>query len=475
MDVVAVPPITRGAFVYRDVLLVDVGGEFKRHPRASPENIKQLLNAKEATKDQVGHWWEAQLIHYDLPPTKQKDTAKVRLHQALNQGKLKEQPPHLAVMEAQMKKDYAAVLRKAMKAKPDAAKRTKRGREAEEEPHAKRTKVSIRVGNVSIDVDQLDAASASSAAASKPHKTTKTTAARAGGSKKVTEKATFKAAVAKSSAGEKAASKPTVAKATATKSTAAKSTPAKSDKNSSSTQSKLRAQHSTPPLDVSSHDDPRNHAENVFQASSASRAPKAVKKESQTKKESKIKEEPDLPGTTLSINRPPEIKHEGYLFDPDAMDTRAEFSEREVSITGVYHIHCPQLAEQLAAEAEQFRLFLCVDTEHGILWGSFQLAMKSGTLKIDDISLSRPMTFGWRARDRSDGSLRFSRNCIGEMEFDGLSAVRGAFHGLFMGGDGNPETLVFHGKRRPGPLWSGKSAFRYQQDWDAFPKEAYGR
>jgi len=32
----------------------------------------------------VGHWYEAQLRHYGLPPTKDKNAAKVRLLGALN-------------------------------------------------------------------------------------------------------------------------------------------------------------------------------------------------------------------------------------------------------------------------------------------------------------------------------------------------------------------------------------------------------
>lgn len=98
----AVPPVTRGEFLYRDILLVDCGGDLKRHARAPESEIKRLLNGKDV-KDQVGHWCEAQLIHYGLQRSKDKNTAKVRLQQALNQGKLKSQPPHLADMEGQMK------------------------------------------------------------------------------------------------------------------------------------------------------------------------------------------------------------------------------------------------------------------------------------------------------------------------------------------------------------------------------------
>jgi hypothetical protein len=97
------PSIVRGEFVYHDTLVVDVGGALKRHARASTSEIKMLLDGK-APKDQVAHWYEAQLIYYGLQRSKDKSTAKVRLQQALSQKKLTV-PAHITKMEAQMKKD----------------------------------------------------------------------------------------------------------------------------------------------------------------------------------------------------------------------------------------------------------------------------------------------------------------------------------------------------------------------------------
>ena len=67
-------PIVRGEFVYHNLLLVDVGGDLKRHARASLGDIKTLLDGK-APKDQVAHFYEAQLIHYGLQRSKDKNTA----------------------------------------------------------------------------------------------------------------------------------------------------------------------------------------------------------------------------------------------------------------------------------------------------------------------------------------------------------------------------------------------------------------
>ncbi|KAK3081690.1 hypothetical protein LTS18_003872 [Coniosporium uncinatum] len=68
--------------------LYDDVGNLNRHPRATTQELTSLLrpaNAKEAVaKDQIGHWYFAQLKHYGLPPTKHMNAAKVRLLNALN-------------------------------------------------------------------------------------------------------------------------------------------------------------------------------------------------------------------------------------------------------------------------------------------------------------------------------------------------------------------------------------------------------
>ncbi|KAK4995610.1 hypothetical protein LTR66_004613 [Elasticomyces elasticus] len=111
-----VQPVTRGDFVYRNIFFVDVGNQ-NLHPRASVAELTALLRpdlgsaSSSAAKDQVGHWYEAQLVHYGLPRSKVKNTAKMRLLQALNEGKLGV-PAELVRQEAQMKKEYLAAKRK---------------------------------------------------------------------------------------------------------------------------------------------------------------------------------------------------------------------------------------------------------------------------------------------------------------------------------------------------------------------------
>ena len=101
------PPVSRSNFHYNGNLFVDVGN-LNRHERATVEDITAILRpdlkkAKKTSidlpKDPVAHWYEAQLIHYGLPPSKDKARAKMRLLEALNQSRLTV-PPNIANMEA---------------------------------------------------------------------------------------------------------------------------------------------------------------------------------------------------------------------------------------------------------------------------------------------------------------------------------------------------------------------------------------
>lgn len=113
------PPISRDGFHYNGDLYVDVGN-LNRHKRASIAEISALLRPDLSTsegksipsKDEVGHWYTAQLIHYGLPPSQDKARAKVRLLEALNASKLLV-PPEIKTLEASLQKEYQAAERKA--------------------------------------------------------------------------------------------------------------------------------------------------------------------------------------------------------------------------------------------------------------------------------------------------------------------------------------------------------------------------
>lgn len=111
-------PARRGEFFYSSILYSDPGkGNY--HPCASVAELEALLRPAASTlytrgckpdptisaKDPAWHFYSAQLIHYGLPFTKDKNAAKVRLLDAMNQLKL-EVPAWVLKLEAQLKKEW---------------------------------------------------------------------------------------------------------------------------------------------------------------------------------------------------------------------------------------------------------------------------------------------------------------------------------------------------------------------------------
>lgn len=191
-----------------------------------------------------------------------------------------------------------------------------------------------------------------------------------------------------------------------------------------------------------------------------------VKSESEPKLQAKVKKEPTIK-PAAPVKKMAKVKAEP---EPESMDIDSFAQEMPGThnVTGVYNVSCPQLEDELPEDAENFRLFLCVD--NGIIWGGFELGMKSGVIRVDEVEIERTVSFGWRAKDSwEDNRLTFGRGCFGELELYGREQVRGTFHNLFN------EPMEFEGRRRPGPLWCGRSPYSFQQEWDGFVTQAYGR
>ena len=442
------PPIIRGEFVYHNVLLVDAGGDLKRQPRASLGDIKTLLDGK-TPKDQVAHFYEAQLIHYGLQRSKDKNTAKVRLQQALNQKKLVV-PPHIVDMENQMKKDFAASVRKANKSSAGKANDTvapsgtapgkKRKQSGDDETPAvssKKTKITMKVGDVEFTID---------------HDSNENTS---GTSKKAT-------------------------KTTATPKS--KATPAPAAKQTKTPQMKKVA----PQVDTEAKPTSKKVTEAQTKATEkATKAPAKAKAEktAAVKKETKLEKAPASSQATPKA-KPTKIKQEAIKQEAIKREPSPspppEHSEM-YRYTGIYNVSCPQVEDQYPEITGNIRMSICIDEDARKVWGSFELGPKSGVILIaeyheDPIQLG--LTFGWRARDLDRGGLDFGRGCHGEIEFleGGPRTIVGTFFNLF------PEPVSFQAQRRLGPYVCQlgptaprRDAWQFEQEWDGFVAEAYGR
>ncbi|KAJ5164140.1 uncharacterized protein N7500_005970 [Penicillium coprophilum] len=102
------PPVTNGQFSFNvDTFYVATSGG-QIHRRAAPAEIKALYDTSttdKSTPDHPGHWYEAQLLHYGLPPSKVKATAKMRLLKAVQNGGLSV-PEESLQIEKNLKKEW---------------------------------------------------------------------------------------------------------------------------------------------------------------------------------------------------------------------------------------------------------------------------------------------------------------------------------------------------------------------------------
>jgi hypothetical protein len=493
------PFIVCGEFVYHDALFVDVGGALKRHARASSSDLKTYLDGK-APKDQVAHFYEAQLIHYGLERSRDKNTAKVRLQQALSQKKLVV-PPHLIEMEAQMKKDYAVSIRK--------ARNTTSQMYTEDEVDGWLTPGKKR--------KQSDTYPESAAASNKKTKTKITMKVR---DVEVSTDHSATGAASKSTPRTKAKAVP--------KTPAASSSPLEGRAIHSPTPTPIRRQAIAQSLSVAS---PPTAAKNIHRPTAIpTQKPTAIPQHSQTPRSDDDLFPPFLANKSLEAVRSPVVCPTGSTLQKRApklepqvkcgppasqwSPTRAPAFKSEVKleskvkrersaspwsstkpsprvkaevkleaeavdgpetrlITGVYNVSSRQLEERFPHEASNLRFFLCVDNEAGKIWGGFELASKSGVLcSTDDYtSTSGPLSFGWRTRDSYQGRLSFGKGCFGEIQFLDNRTFRATVSNMFSG----PRSIELEGVRRPGPLWYGKSAWQFEKEWSGFVAEAYGR
>lgn len=151
-------PVGRDGFHYNGDLYVETGNH-NRHKRATIPEITAILRpdlkkpksvaTASPPKDPVGHWYEAQLIHYGLPLSKDKARAKMRLLEALNESKLVV-PAGIVKLEADLKKEYMAADRKA-KAQYKASLAT--GGKGEEAMNTKKRKQPEATNSVNVNIN----------------------------------------------------------------------------------------------------------------------------------------------------------------------------------------------------------------------------------------------------------------------------------------------------------------------------------
>jgi hypothetical protein len=379
--------VKKGDFLYRDTLFVDLG-ENKRHPRASVSELKDLLLPKKGNappKDQVAHWYEAQLLHYGLPHSKDKNTAKVRLTNAISSGALAI-PSSITNMEADMKKEYNVAVRKAKAAekKPSTSQTDTKGKKRKAEDTTTTT-ISVKVGDVTLEIGQQT-------------------------SKKKTKVETTKAASTKVPPKPKA---PAI-KRLSSEPKATKSGPAPTPPKAKQTRVPKPATLNPPSSPPSSAPTPR-----PIQTARRGRPFPYPATGRPTPAPAPMHEVHDHTPAAFYDNdtdmddAPPayesqDFSHEDDHDHDDAHWQKPTARKARVQISGRYEL-------EVAEHGFQGEMGLRIDQDQQQLCGYFDIGPRQGVIRAESIvgiTNGDTITVGWRSED-DQGNLRFGRGCDG--------------------------------------------------------------
>lgn len=435
-------PAVRDNFLYNGDLYVDVGN-LNRHKRATVAEITEVLrpDLKKAknggpVKDPVGHWYEAQLIHYGLPPSKDKARAKMRLLENLNQSNLKV-PARITAIESELKKEFTAAERKA-KAQHKAALTTAQSLPAKSTPTQKRKNPDNQSPFPSINVNiNFGAATSPVQYDSAAPKKRKVQTARRGGSKSVPPPElahTYFEQNAPPAEGPKLRPKQTA-------------------RRGASSSLSYRPHTTASHLDEVSMDD-EQHSSTQKNIKPKKEAKPAIKKEAKIKQEPRVKKEP-------KVKAEPNTQQMAI-----APFSRPLAAPALGLINGVYDIFCPDIEREW--DYDGFTLVLTLDTP--AIWGEYDFGMFSGILHIPQRPYgvsSDELALEWRGRENGEGEMSFGDNCVGGISFIGNGYIEGWMN-LY-------GECRFQGTRRDGPGTAIRSATSMRVEWDGYNEDEYER
>lgn len=155
-----VPPVRKDGFSYAGDSFYCEASNLNRHRLATLPELKNHFNDKD-TENRPAHWYEAQLLHYGLPPSKVKGTAHKRLFDAV-MGSGLAVPSHIQRIETDLKEEWTKKEREAKKLLKESAttkppvKGTKR--KADQVSTSTRFNVNISVSVSSTGMIEVQAA-----------------------------------------------------------------------------------------------------------------------------------------------------------------------------------------------------------------------------------------------------------------------------------------------------------------------------
>ncbi|KAL8991568.1 MAG: hypothetical protein Q9169_007834 [Polycauliona sp. 2 TL-2023] len=446
-------PVVRDQFLYNGDLFVDVGNA-NRHKRASVAEIIEVLRPdlkkpKNATavKDPVGHWYEAQLVHYGLQPSKDKARAKMRLLENLNQSNLKI-PAHIKAIESDLKKEFTAAERKAKaQYKADLAATQSAQKEA---PAAKKRKISANrnpTTTINVNVSMGGPASPFPQSPSPPKKR-KVQTARRGGSTSVPS---FELSHAVVQQNANAAESPKPRQKQTARRSASSSLSYRPNTTSSHGAPSTSAPHKIPAFEVA---DLNQHPSSQIDVQPKKEPKPKVKKAAKVKQEKPV---PNVPNVQAEPNS-------GKI--SVASPSRTAGNASLGLINGIYEISCPSIENEW--DYDGFSLTLTLDSPS--LWAEYDFGMFTGILFIPQRPYSASpdtLPFQWRGREDSEHQMSFGDNCVGGISFLGNGYIEGWIN-LY-------GKARFEGMRMDGPGTAIRTASSMRDEWNGYNDAEYER
>lgn len=439
------PPISRDGFYYNGDLYVEVGG-LNRHKRASASELTAILRpdlkkakaTPQPSKDPVGHWYEAQLIHYGLPPSKDKARAKMRLLEAVNTSNL-DVPTGIMRLEESLRKEFNAAEKKAKALhKAQMAPQSKEAPPSKKRKQPDATNINVTINNCGAVGSQFG--TMPSLEAPSPAKKAKTQPVKATNKKQAIKTAT-------------PTNQPTPAKKEPTASKQA------SSKKGSIIKEVLDVKKTTVAVKQPAKDKP------VVKNMPTTKKEPAIKKESVAKKEPAVKKE-------SAVKKEPAVKKERapkpetrVKIENSSLDQRSDPEKHTLGlINGHYEITCPYITQEW--NCHDLSLTLCLDSPK--VWGAYDFGMFEGIILIPKRpyrASETPIPCQWAGRENGEGEMTFGDDCVGEIAFLGGGRIRGTLRLL--------GECDFTGIRQPGPPPTFRSAASMREEWEGYNEDTY--
>ncbi|KAJ5550532.1 hypothetical protein N7535_001525 [Penicillium sp. DV-2018c] len=452
-------PVTDGKFSFNidSFYVAASGGQI--HRRAALPEIKALYDTGPAdtssASDRPWHWYEAQLLHYGLPPSKVKATAKMRLLKALQEGKLSVPKEHAKIeqdLKKQWKKQADAAKPAATTAAAPKAPRTKTtapktgtpvpntatpatAKAATPKPAPAKRK---RAGDDEEKSNQLQTGNIDAEPSEKKPRT-KQTARRGGG---------FAGRTVQAPANidpEPSEKKPR------TKQTARRSGGA--ERKAAENKANRQTRHG-----VSSQDDTKNCKHRARAERKAA--------ENKTNRQTRTRRSESPPYEYY--DDPMDIDDESDYGRPSPSPSPPRITSTSLGlINGTYEIDCPTVEGEWPGFADPDEFELTVRLNGKEVWGEYKLGMFEGIWYMPQRpykASTEAIPFQWRGREMSEGQMSFDPSNQGWIQFFGDGKIAGSIRCC---GD-----LAFQGRRVSSDV---ETADVLRDRWDEYNEREYER